>query len=216
MRLIKYLYPPTLFRILWLNLRFLSGINRKRLILADSDVEFQLGKTAKILLDENARLNFGFFTHIFSQKMKSKLIMQDSSTFHLLGKCMFQSGCVVYVSEGKTLEIGDNTCFTSNIRILAHDDIKIGKNCIFGWESQIMSGDGHPVFEGDKRINPDSPVIIEDNVWVGSRAVILKGVTISQGSIVAANAVVTKDVPPNCIVAGNPAKLVRENISWKE
>ena len=59
-------------------------------------------------------------------------------------------------------------------------------------------------------------MVIEDNVWVGSRALILKGVRVGKGSIVAAGAVVTKDVPQNCIVAGNPAKIVKENISWKE
>ena len=60
------------------------------------------------------------------------------------------------------------------------------------------------------------PGEIEENVWVGSRALILKGVRVGKGSIVAAGAVVTKNVPPNCIVAGNPAKVVKENISWKE
>ncbi len=60
-----------------------------------------------------------------------------------------------------------------------------------------------------------APIIIGDNVWVGTRAVILKGVTIGGGAIVAAGAVVTKDVPPRTIVGGNPAHVIRENASWK-
>ena len=122
---------------------------------------------------------------------------------------------MIFVGRGKTLKIGRST-FKSNIKILSHDDITIGDNCIFGWECQIFSGDGHPIYQEESIINKDVPVVIEDNVWVGSRALILKGVRVGKGSIVAAGAVVTKDVPPNCIVAGNPAKVVKENISWKE
>lgn len=54
-----------------------------------------------------------------------------------------------------------------------------------------------------------APIVIEDNVWIGARSVILKGVTIGEGSIVACDSVVTKDVPPFTIVAGNPARVVK-------
>lgn len=55
-----------------------------------------------------------------------------------------------------------------------------------------------------------APIIIEDNVWIGERAIILKGVTIGMGAIVATGAIVTKDVPPYSVVAGNPAKIVKD------
>ncbi len=212
---LSYLCPLNILRALYLNLRFNKTVDLNRLILINKNVELFLTSSSKIVAEKGARLNFGFFTHIFSKRRKSKLIMQEDSSFILTGKAMIQSGAMVFVGKGKTLKIGRST-FTSNIKILAHDDITIGDNCIFGWECQIFSGDGHPIYQGENIVNKDVPVVIEDNVWVGSRALILKGVRVGKGSIVAAGAVVTKDVPQNCIVAGNPAKIVKENISWKE
>ena len=198
-----------------MNLKFNKNVDLSRLILTNKDVELSLASSSNIVLEKGARLNFGFFTHIFSKRRNSKLILEEDASFVLTGKAMIQSGAMIFVGRGKTLKIGRST-FTSNIKILAHDDITIGDNCIFGWECQIFSGDGHPIYQEESIINKDVPVVIEDNVWVGSRALILKGVRVGKGSIVAAGAVVTKNVPPNCIVAGNPAKVVKENISWKE
>ena len=212
---LSYLCPLNILRALYLNLKFNKNVDLSRLILINKDVELSLASSSKIVLEKGARLNFGFFTHIFSKRRNSKLILEEDASFVLTGKAMIQSGAMIFLGRGKTLKIGRST-FTSNIKILAHDDITIGDNCIFGWECQIFSGDGHPIYQEESIINKDVPVVIEDNVWVGSRALILKGVRVGKGSIVAAGAVVTKDVPQNCIVAGNPAKVVKENISWKE
>ena len=212
---LSYLCPLNILRALYLNLKFNKNVDLSRLILINKDVELSLASSSKIVLEKGASLNFGFFTHIFSKRRNSKLILEEDASFVLTGKAMIQSGAMIFLGRGKTLKIGRST-FTSNIKILAHDDITIGDNCIFGWECQIFSGDGHPIYQEESIINKDVPVVIEDNVWVGSRALILNGVRVGKGSIVAAGAVVTKNVPPNCIVAGNPAKVVKENISWKE
>ena len=212
---LSYLCPLNILRALYLNLKFNKNVDLSRLILINKDVELSLASSSNIVVEKGARLNFGFFTHIFSKRRNSKLILEEDASFVLTGKAMIQSGAMIFVGRGKTLKIGRST-FTSNIKILAHDDITIGDNCIFGFVCQIFSGDGHPIYQEESIINKDVPVVIEDNVWVGSRALILKGVRVGKGSIVAAGAVVTKNVPPNCIVAGNPAKVVKENISWKE
>lgn len=70
------------------------------------------------------------------------------------------------------------------------------------------------VRDDEKRIEDDPGVVIEDDVWVGTRAIILAGVTIGRGAVVAAGAVVTKSVPPYAIVGGNPARILR--MRWSE
>ena len=79
----------------------------------------------------------------------------------------------------------------------------------------IRDYDGHPINYSDRRSRKPisdhdiDPVIIEDDVWVGYRAMILKGTTVGARSIVAAESVVTQDVPPDCVVGGNPAKIIK-------
>ena len=77
----------------------------------------------------------------------------------------------------------------------------------------IMDSDFHHI-ESENHVMT-KPVTIRDNVWIGNGATILKGVTIGEGSVIAAKSVVTRDVPPHTIVAGNPAKVIKEDISWR-
>lgn len=125
------------------------------------------------------------------------------------------------ICMGKYAQIGNN----SHLRSV--DKIVLGDYCIIANNTIICDNNNHPVNPKDRLIvwatPPGSeerswkyadhaPIIIGKNVWIGEYARICKGVTIGDGSIVAANAVVTKDVPANCIVAGNPAKIVKTDI----
>lgn len=114
-------------------------------------------------------------------------------------------------SSNANINIGDFTYVNKRTEIKCQDMIKIGESCSISWDVVIMDTDYHSI-NGRAFIDP---VIIEDNVWVGCRAIILKGVHIGEGAIIAAGSVVTKNVPPYCIVAGNPAKVIKENVNWK-
>lgn len=101
--------------------------------------------------------------------------------------------------------------------ITAINKIKIGKGFLSGkWVTISDNNHGECIFEQlhmepiCRPLTSKGPVIIGDNVWVGEKATILSGVTIGDGSIIAANSVVTKDVPAYCIVAGNPARIIKE------
>lgn len=122
---------------------------------------------------------------------------------------------VIKLAPGKVgrIEVGEGTTL-GGTAIVSYESVKIGKNVLFGPDVVIMDADGHPA---DRRL-PDNaenkakcvaPVKIGDNVWIGFGAVILKGVTIGDYAVVAANAVVVKDVPPHSVVAGNPAKVIK-------
>jgi acetyltransferase-like isoleucine patch superfamily enzyme len=77
----------------------------------------------------------------------------------------------------------------------------------------IQDTDAHNILTSPGEMSQE--IIIGENVWIGYRAMILKGVTIGNGAVVAAGAIVTKDVPERSLVAGVPAKVIRENVEWK-
>lgn len=109
-----------------------------------------------------------------------------------------------------TIVIGDAVMISPGTRISASDEIRIGNGCMFANGAYVTDSDWHGIYDRVHRDPEIKPVILEDNVWVGDHATVLKGVTIGKNSIVAARAVVVKDVPPNVVVAGNPAKVVKE------
>lgn len=124
------------------------------------------------------------------------------------------SGCVFLppsnVSVGSDVYIGPGCYFlTSNATI------RIGSGVVFGPQVAIVTGDHNTAAAGrmfdarEKRPSDDADVTIEDDVWIGFRATILKGVTVHVGAVVAAGAVVTRDVPGRHIVGGVPAKVLR-------
>jgi len=107
-----------------------------------------------------------------------------------------------------TLEIGDNTFINCGCAISSRNLISIGKNCQIATGVVMMDNDFHGTGDRDK-IEAPTPIIIEDNVWLATRVIVLKGVTIGKGSTVASGAVVTKDIPPYSIAAGVPAKVIK-------
>ena len=108
------------------------------------------------------------------------------------------------------ITIGKCAMISPGTRISASDNITIGDGVMMANGVYVTDSDWHGVYDRTQRNDEMTPVIIEDNVWLGDHSVVLKGVTIGENSIVAANAVVTKDVPANVVVAGNPAVVVKE------
>ena len=105
---------------------------------------------------------------------------------------------------------GDYCLFTPGVRIAAATEIKIGKGCMFANGSYVSDADWHGLYKRAEPVGSTKKVELKDNVWIGDRAVGGKGVTIGQNSIVAAGAIVVKDVPENVIVGGNPAGIIKE------
>ena len=122
--------------------------------------------------------------------------------------------------------IGDFTLLNGAL-IMAEENIEIGSHCLVSWNVGIADSDFHPLEPAQRLIDAQAlapyfkdrparpklktvPVKICDNVWIGMNAVILKGVTIGENSVVAAGSVVTKSVEPNVVVAGNPATVVKQ------
>ena len=113
------------------------------------------------------------------------------------------------IGEG-SITIGDYVLASPGTRISASDEITIGDSVMMANGVYITDSDWHGIYDRTARNATATPVHIGDNAWIGDHAVVLKGVTIGENSVVAARAVVTRDVPANVVVAGNPAKVVKE------
>jgi acetyltransferase-like isoleucine patch superfamily enzyme len=111
------------------------------------------------------------------------------------------------VRKGGRLRIGANTRI-NGAHIGVSNAVIIGENVRIAPYSLILDNDFHDL-QNRKKDGKNAPIIIGDNVWIATRATILKGVKIGEGAIVATGAVVTKDVPPRCVVAGVPAKVIK-------
>lgn len=119
----------------------------------------------------------------------------------------------IYVARKGKLYIGNNVGMSSTI-IRCAKYIKIGNNVKIGGDSLIIDTDGHSLNyierrESNKDIAKTSAIVIEDDVLIGTRSIILKGVTIGARSIIGSGSVVTKSIPSDCIAAGNPCKVIR-------
>lgn len=110
------------------------------------------------------------------------------------------------------LAIGANNSFSNNVAIIANQSISIGNRCLIGDLVAIYDSDFHHLDPSSRWESGAStePVSIEDNVWLGSRSMVLKGVTIGRNSVIGAMSLVTRSVPPNSIAVGIPARVVRE------
>lgn len=113
--------------------------------------------------------------------------------------------CILATEKNAFISIG-SFCSFSGVSIRCFNFIEIGDNVRCGANVTILDGDAH--FD-DPRSSGSSPVVIEDNVWIGKDVTILKGVRIGKNSLIGANSVVTKSIPGNVIAAGNPCRVIR-------
>jgi len=117
----------------------------------------------------------------------------------------------LFVDYGSNIHIGARTFVNFNLTALDVAEIRIGEDCQIGPNVQLLTPT-HPVEPQPRRdkLEAARPITLGDNVWLGGGVVVCPGVTIGENSVVGAGSVVTRDVPANVVVAGNPARVLRE------
>ena len=168
-----------------------------------------LAPTGRIKIEGQLRLN----CNCRKENGRSTIVrIDDYSELIVKGNFDVYYGGDIICFPNSRLTIGSGFC-NSNVTIRCTKRIQIGKDVAISHNVTIMDSDAHNIKEWNHK--KTKPVIIGNHVWIGSRAMILKGVKIGDGAVVAAGAVVTKDVPSNSLVAGVPAKVIKTNIIWE-
>ncbi|MGH8542277.1 MAG: acyltransferase [Gammaproteobacteria bacterium] len=140
-------------------------------------------------------------------KRNGFIYIGDRTTFwpNVKLSCVGTAVKVARLKIGQRCSIGDRT------EIHCGESVTIGDRVIIAWDCNILDRDYHSVDGGNE---PTAPVFIGNDAWIGCRAIILKGVTIGESAVVAAGSIVTKDVPPYTLVAGNPAQAKKKVGGW--
>jgi galactoside O-acetyltransferase len=177
-------------------------VRRKRIKERIADGSFRIGRGTKAIY---GHLDF-----------------TGDGSIHLGEDCILGNNFAVRLRESQ-ITVGDRCFIAAGTMVLAARRIEIGNDVLIGEGCYISDNDGHSldldirkqdvanrrkglkVWDGIAAV----PVIIGDNAWIAPRSIVLKGVTIGRGAVIGAGSVVTKDVPPMTLAAGNPARIIR-------
>lgn len=130
--------------------------------------------------------------------------------------CAIKNSTFWFEGKNGCIEIKDHTTIEgAHIAVVASNKITLGKDCMLSSGIYISTTDSHSIVDSSgQRINPDRDIVIGDHVWIGKQVNILKGVIISEHSVIGACSLVTSDVPAHSVVGGVPAKILRRDIDW--
>ena len=179
--------------------------------------KFECYKFSRIVIDKTAKINIkGNLKLGLKENEKSK----EETRFSIGKNAKLNIGERFHVYSGTDIRIFDNAelnigsgYLNAHNQIVCAEKITIGDDVAIAREVIIRDTDAHDILDGNHK--KTKSVKIGNHVWIGTRAIIMKGVTIGDGAIIAAGAIVTKDVPQNCIAAGVPAKVIKTDVEWK-
>lgn len=185
--------------------RYKGQINGFGKIYLDKDY-LKINRTAALNLKGNLVLNAN---RMGRNGRSSILRMDENSTLDCAG-FQFMYGADIILFKGAHLVLGKNSFINSDCKIRCHKEITIGENCAISHDFTVMDSDAHEL-NGSRNTNP---VHIGNHVWIGTRVTILNSVIVGDDAVIAAGALVTKDVPARALVGGVPARVLKENVEW--
>ncbi len=209
--------PKIILNIIYsffLNLIYFTRNFYRFKIFADFGSTITKGPGAKLIIDKRLFLGGKYIGDM--TKAKSSIHMYRNSELHIKGRVKLGPGVGIVTGQNARLTIGDNTYITASSVVYCFDEIEIGSDCAIAWNTTILDTDFHHIrYPDGTENNLSKPVKIGNKVWIGCNTTILKGVTIGDNAVIGANTLVNKDVPPNCLAAGNPMRIIREDIDWE-
>ncbi len=171
-------------------------------------------RDSKVIV-ENGVLSVGYHYLPLYRRECGGLLRLWHSTLRIRGNVWIRPG-VEITAQGADVVIGDGTVLNERLTLASKGRVEIGAHCHIGADGLIFDYDFHKhALASQKPEDVPKDVSIKDHCWIGSNVTILKGVVIGEGSIVGAHSVVTRDVQPRTMVAGAPARIVKENVIWE-
>ena len=180
--------------------QFKAEMKKRTVVVANSELHLHMFETGEESRQITAEINNQYNSAATIRELFEKLIGQKVVNFTLFPP--------FYTDYGKNISVGENVFINSGCCFQDQGGIEIGNNALIG-QQVVIATLNHELTPARRANLLPAPVRIGDNVWIGAHATILAGVTIGDNSVVAAGAVVTKDVPANVVVAGVPAKVIK-------
>ena len=178
----------------------------------------------KLFIEKSAKVDLGTghlicnFSHLGKRFRRQYCVISLNKNSQLklyANNFSLCEGSTIIVGTGAQVTLHGKGYINTNSTIECYSSVEIGEGTIISHDVAIMDSDIHKaIINNETRLN-SKPIKIGNHVWIGRNAIILKGVTIGDHSIIAAGAVVTSDIPANCLAGGNPAKVIKENCSWE-
>lgn len=205
---LSYLYSKHILRHIY-NVRYRNYGFRCEGVLMNCQLNIQ-GAGHKIHIGKgcvlrNTRIEIAGENHTF--------VIGENTKFYDSGRIRMGDSHGV-ISIGRNLAVSDIFLTTADV----NNKITIGDDCLISAKVIVRGSDGHSIIDDStgRRINPAKDVTIGDRVWIGYGVTILKGSVIGDDSVIGTNALVSGNIPAHSVAVGFPAKVIKENISWKE
>jgi len=187
-----------------------ANVLRSRMLIPTRCCRVVLDHSAQIRL--NGTLTLGWKT-FRNSRLETRFSVGRNSTVIVNGAFDVYNGSDIRVLDNGVLTLNAGFC-NDGVQISCARRVTLGNGCAIARDVIIRDNDAHQLLNSDNEMAKG--ICIGEHVWIGTRAIILKGVTIGDGAVVAAGAVVCKDVPAKCLVAGVPAKVIREHVEWRK
>ena len=190
---------------------YFQTISKSRnIVIVNRKTTCVIHKSAKFYL-ERGKLSINK-SWVRANPFHSLLFMGENAKIKVKGSFDIYSGAKIYVNKNAELYLGSGY-INSNLNLSCFEKIEIGENVVISENVTIRDSDDHQIIGSDKKYT--LPIKVGNHVWIGMNATILKGVTVGDGAIIAAGAVVTRDVPAESLVGGVPAKVIKNSVKWK-
>lgn len=175
----------------------------------------------RIIIDgpvKTGMVKFGLHIIGTQDKQYSRTMWEVRGTLVIKGEACIGRGSKICIGKGATLTLGEDFKITGNSEIICQKEITFGKHDLLSWDILMMDSDFHHIIDKEGRtINAPKPINIGNNVWIGCRTTILKGVSIADGNVIAACSTITRSArDTNCVIAGHSKSLeiLKRDVSW--